>query len=76
MQTHDYEIGEEIIEVHYDVDPEEPGFPGSFNVYKMYINIKQHQGKRVKIDVFDFLVNSGLMTLEELEEEILGELKG
>ena len=64
------------VEVEYEYNPPElgytdgTGFHGGVTIYGIFANLPDEKGKLVKVDVLHFVVTTGLVAIEELEEYI------
>ena len=74
----DYEYTAPEPAVHYtsNGDPGHPGARAEVRIFNIWANLTERNGKLVQVDVLNFLVDTDLVDIESLEEDILTKHEG
>ncbi len=69
----DYEYTAPEPAVHYtsNGDPGHPGAKAEARVYSVWATLTERNGKLVQVDVLKFLVDTDLIDIDEIEQEII-----
>ena len=73
---YEYTAPEPAIYYTSNGDPGHPGSAADVKIYSVWATLTERNGKLVQVDVLNFLVDTDLVDIESLEEDILTKHEG
>ena len=68
---YEYTAPEKAVYYTSNGDPGHPGSSAEARVYNVWATLTERNGKLVQVDVLKFLVDTDLIDIEEIEQEII-----
>ena len=73
---YEYTSPEKAVNYTSNGDPGHPGARSEVRIFNIWANLTERNGKLVQVDVLNFLVDTDLVDIESLEEDILTKHEG